>query len=659
MTPNHAVQSILHSLAGTIPKTFTGDPAQAQRFLDEFGQLDRANRRHLLVTRPELRVELALTFIRGPTTDPWQRTLRRGHAGELSDESIWDEFFDSFCTAWIDLPTPPPLTATPLSASPPSRPPRSARRSDSPTVPATTHDESYDPPATASDAQRTEEIQVNDLANVPAGGYAELSPRTRTPADEDEDWTLFAPRAPVPAPLTPAAPVPIDSLAHANETSKKRKRSYGIEEEDETRPGKRIHVQLARRSVPLPRKHTFVRRLPVVPPPPVDNSSSFPDSDFDFTPPVATPCSPPPCPPRSPRRSYRPRLTSPPLSVVEDDNTLTEGVKTLDASVFAPDFTISPPSTSKTNSPDPPTPCLKPPIRISTTNIFPHHALEMPRDPDELANHPTNSRRHRNARPQTPAQTTAAPASHHPLHADAAETTPRPRPPDSVVTRNRDRPRLAPLTPADRERCQREERCFRCRQSGHRVATCPRNPRHPRTRQRLVNTSADDATRRPRLAPLTPTEREQRRREGRCFRCRQHGHTAATCLQNAARQPQRQVDTATTQTQSRSQPASDQDEVPTPARTPPTRPSNLRASYNQRHPSDPVTARNRSRPARQAIRPVQHQHRPYATRNRPTPRPTPVHTTPVQPTHEPRNRAPDHPPDDTSNDDLAKSFEDE
>ncbi|KAH9069773.1 hypothetical protein EDB83DRAFT_2314145 [Lactarius deliciosus] len=423
--PTRMLTIVAQTMTGPTPTPFTGDRALAQQFLDEFWQFERANLRHVLITRPALRVELALSFIRGPLTDPWKQTVRRGSPGDTGDEELWDEFYDSFCTAWTDdlpvpvpqtpsplestdatavpspdtdndfdfeesyasflndnagifsprapTPTPsssifdlvrpveepvhlsaptqtlaapstapPPLTATPLSASPPSRPPRSARRSDSPTVPATTHDESYDPPATASDAQRTEEIQVNDLANAPAGGNAELSPRTRTPADEDEDWTLFAPRAPVPAPLTPAAPALINSLAHANGTSEKRKRNCEIEEEDETRPGKRIHVQLARRSVPLPRKHTFVRRLPVVPPPPVGDSNGFPDSDFDFTPPVATPCLPPPCPPRSPRRPYRPRLSSPPLPVVEDDNTLTGGVKTLDSSVFAPDVAVSP-----------------------------------------------------------------------------------------------------------------------------------------------------------------------------------------------------------------------------------------------------------------------------------------------------------------------------
>ncbi|KAH9015951.1 hypothetical protein EDB83DRAFT_2528878 [Lactarius deliciosus] len=109
MTTNHTVQLILHSLARMIPTYFTGDWVQAQQFLNEFRQLDQVNQHHLLVTQPKLQVELVLTFIQGPRTDPWQCTLRRGQAGKLPDESIWDEFFNLFCTTWINGP-PTPVT---------------------------------------------------------------------------------------------------------------------------------------------------------------------------------------------------------------------------------------------------------------------------------------------------------------------------------------------------------------------------------------------------------------------------------------------------------------------------------------------------------------------------------------------------------------------
>ncbi|KAH8984981.1 hypothetical protein EDB86DRAFT_2833313 [Lactarius hatsudake] len=105
-------EDIMNTLMGPIPTPFTGDLTLAQKFLDEFGQLDRANRRHHLITQPELRVELALALVEGPETDIWKSTVRRGHPTDMTDESIWDEFFDSFCTAWIDNA---PMTPTILS----------------------------------------------------------------------------------------------------------------------------------------------------------------------------------------------------------------------------------------------------------------------------------------------------------------------------------------------------------------------------------------------------------------------------------------------------------------------------------------------------------------------------------------------------------------
>ncbi|KAH8994305.1 hypothetical protein EDB86DRAFT_2829808 [Lactarius hatsudake] len=111
------INDIMSTLTGPIPTPFTGDSAQAQQFLDEFGQLDRANRRHPLITRPDLRVESTLALIRGPKTIPWKRTIRRGSTNGWVDESIWDEFFDSFCTAWID-DTPTPVTQAPSAPAP-------------------------------------------------------------------------------------------------------------------------------------------------------------------------------------------------------------------------------------------------------------------------------------------------------------------------------------------------------------------------------------------------------------------------------------------------------------------------------------------------------------------------------------------------------------
>ncbi|KAH9177849.1 hypothetical protein EDB89DRAFT_1901953 [Lactarius sanguifluus] len=146
------------TLAGPIPTTFTGDRAQAQQFLEEFTQLEQANLRHPLITRPALRVELALLLIRGHLTDLWRHTVRCGQPGEEVDEDIWDEFYDSFCTTWIDEP-PAPATQTP-----------------SPPVPANNEDVFYD-------CDEYNSIPVPIQTTSPPG------PEHK----EEEDWTLFAP----------------------------------------------------------------------------------------------------------------------------------------------------------------------------------------------------------------------------------------------------------------------------------------------------------------------------------------------------------------------------------------------------------------------------------------------------------------------------------
>lgn len=47
---------------------------------------------------------------------------------------------------------------------------------------------------------------------------------------------------------------------------------------------------------------------------------------------------------------------------------------------------------------------------------------------------------------------------------------------------NTDRPRLAKLTPEERDRCIAEGRCLRCRKLGHFASTCPLNPDNARGR---------------------------------------------------------------------------------------------------------------------------------------------------------------------------------
>ncbi|KAH9025934.1 hypothetical protein EDB85DRAFT_2149386 [Lactarius pseudohatsudake] len=105
----------MQTLTGPTPAPFTGSRETAQTFLDEFTQLVRANLSHILIIRPELRVELALQFItQNSTTVAWKRSAHHQNRDSgLTDETVWDAFYDSFCTAWTDDPAPIPATAMP------------------------------------------------------------------------------------------------------------------------------------------------------------------------------------------------------------------------------------------------------------------------------------------------------------------------------------------------------------------------------------------------------------------------------------------------------------------------------------------------------------------------------------------------------------------
>ena len=56
----------------------------------------------------------------------------------------------------------------------------------------------------------------------------------------------------------------------------------------------------------------------------------------------------------------------------------------------------------------------------------------------------------------------------------------------------------------------------------------------------------DNATAQTNFKKLTPEERAQLAKEGRCFRCRLQGHMARDCPKNANRNPNTQVRETTT-----------------------------------------------------------------------------------------------------------------
>ncbi|KAH9169768.1 hypothetical protein EDB89DRAFT_1908285 [Lactarius sanguifluus] len=356
---------------GLPPTIFDGDRSYSQAFLTQFRIFARINRRHTDVTYPHRRVKLALSFIHGPLVNDWKWTVYHGLAAIPTGEAWWDEFIRAFTATWIDDPIAPDESLFAPRASVPMPSIRAVLGSLTPTAASTT-----------------------------------------TLADDEEDWALFAPRvASDPPPLvTPAAP-----------RIEKRKQ-HDTSDEEETHPSKhpriaprtgppRARPQLGRRSVPLPRKIAYKpRRAPSAP---VLSITPF---LVPYSPPPRQPPGPPGDPVHAPPLvDPDPKLLAPGRTIVEDDKTLTGGVKTLDDSVFAPVSTQDDAaSTPLTGDASPQTPLLTPDAADSPPQtppshayVFPRHALERPRDPDKLATRATNRQNRGNTRPYPPT------SSHH------------------------------------------------------------------------------------------------------------------------------------------------------------------------------------------------------------------------------------------------------
>ncbi|KAH9038767.1 hypothetical protein EDB85DRAFT_1887810 [Lactarius pseudohatsudake] len=203
-------RALMMTLTGPTPVPFTGDRATAQQFVDEFNQLVRTNLRHLLVSRPELRVELALQYVaKNTTTNAWRRSARsQSRNSGLTDETVWDHFYDSFCTAWTDDPVPlPPTTLPPPRPAPgsdemtqtPPRPPRNPRRV-SPTAPLLDSVKPVDEPP------RLLHAPVHPTSSVPASAASRAEgPQTDANGDaaeidaEDGSFERDTPLLPPPA----------------------------------------------------------------------------------------------------------------------------------------------------------------------------------------------------------------------------------------------------------------------------------------------------------------------------------------------------------------------------------------------------------------------------------------------------------------------------
>ncbi|KAH9027333.1 hypothetical protein EDB85DRAFT_2172392 [Lactarius pseudohatsudake] len=374
---------LLRTVNGPIPTLFTGDLAHVAQFIQDLDRFVWKNRNHPLISTPWTRIDLALAFISGPTTLAWRRSIRCGRTTEVTTDTLWNDFLESFCETWVyspeattpviapEMPTSPavpsPLPAAaptlkrvddilivftadelpprhlsetidqtadeddaddgpsfaPCTSAPPPRnprrpfsprlaspvasildsvkpvneqppPPRSACRSASPIVPVTTRDESSDPPLPL--------IETPDLSTTASAAQRAEDRPVATPIKVDHGETL------------------VTSPHASNGTARKRK--HKTDDEDDTRPGKRIHAQLARRRIPLPRKCRYVQRRPAISPPPVDDSSGI------FTPARLHPSSPSaqlttprrsPSHLRLPSRPVSPPVLSPLYSVLRDE----------------------------------------------------------------------------------------------------------------------------------------------------------------------------------------------------------------------------------------------------------------------------------------------------------------------------------------------------
>ncbi|KAH9040823.1 hypothetical protein EDB84DRAFT_1436694 [Lactarius hengduanensis] len=475
----------MRTLRGPTPTPFTGDPTQAQHFLDEFEQLVRANLRHPFIYRPELRVKLALVFIaKGLTTASW----RRNDSG-LTDETVWDTFLDSFRTAWIGID--PPVLSAPARAKDLAIPVREKNDTvtvSSPTVPSTLVPNASDTINSDLDewalfAPRHKLVAAQIVTSAPSHDISivlaadELSPQCLSEtidltADDDEtkDGSSLAPCTSALPPTSPRQPPhstratsPIASnldlvklidepprpphgtcrsaspttpaTTHDESSDPPRlslvtsdlstiaSAAQHAEKHPVTTPSKRTtggpsspphthHDQAKPRGNAKPTgkatcaPYQYVQRRPVSLPPPVDDSSglstpaqlcpsSRPLSPADERPPLSLPAvidltlddiddaaaavlfaSPSPSPSLVPAPLLPAAVTSlslptvPSLFVVEDDNVLIEGVKTVETSVLTPDLTPHIVSPAPPNSYYPP--------------IFLPRAFEQPRDPDEV-----------------------------------------------------------------------------------------------------------------------------------------------------------------------------------------------------------------------------------------------------------------------------------
>ena len=101
---------ITEGLIGVPPTTFDGDRSKADGFITRFGLFRIINHRNPIITNPEQRVALALSYIRGPKVEAWVAqqydalSIKVDHAPTHADtnEALWEDFMAEFKRAFAE-----------------------------------------------------------------------------------------------------------------------------------------------------------------------------------------------------------------------------------------------------------------------------------------------------------------------------------------------------------------------------------------------------------------------------------------------------------------------------------------------------------------------------------------------------------------------------
>ena len=108
--PAPAPAPLTNGLRGIMPDKFDGDRTKTNTFLREFNILWNMNENNEMFQSPYLRVNLALSLVRGPNVDDWvqaqieelHRRLSPAEGFTRDQEILWTDFRNTFTTAFTN-----------------------------------------------------------------------------------------------------------------------------------------------------------------------------------------------------------------------------------------------------------------------------------------------------------------------------------------------------------------------------------------------------------------------------------------------------------------------------------------------------------------------------------------------------------------------------